>query len=75
MIKYSIILPYYNRKNLINTTLTSFVHFYQNRNDFEIIIVDDRSSENHRLNELVNKFKMLNIKLIELGSNVDKKKN
>jgi|LauGreDrversion4_2_1035121.scaffolds.fasta_scaffold46380_1 glycosyltransferase involved in cell wall biosynthesis len=75
MIKYSIILPYYNRKNLINTTLASFVHFYQNRNDFEIIIVDDMSSENHRLNELVNNFKMLNIKLIELGSNVDKKKN
>lgn len=75
MIKYSIILPYYNRKQLINTTLLSFVKFYKNRDDIEIIIVDDHSNEHHKLNNLILDFKMLNIKLIDLGLNSDKKIN
>jgi glycosyltransferase involved in cell wall biosynthesis len=61
--KISIILPYYNRKKLILNTLKSFEYFYQNKN-IEIIIVDDMSSEEHRLENSLN-FN-LDIKLIRL---------
>ena len=61
MIKYSIILPYYNRKQLLTTTLLSFEKFYKSREDIEIIIIDDGSNENHRLNTLVDDFKTLDI--------------
>jgi len=44
----SIILPYYNRKPLLLKTLQSFEYFYHNK-DIEVIIVDDGSSEEHRL--------------------------
>tara|TARA_R110002074_G_scaffold401735_1_gene601107 strand:- start:7402 stop:8139 length:738 start_codon:yes stop_codon:yes gene_type:complete len=45
----------------------SFEKFYKSREDIEIIIIDDGSNENHRLNTLVDDFKTLDIKLIELG--------
>lgn len=61
--KVSIILPYYNRKDLILNTLKSFEFFYSDKN-LEIVIVDDVSSEEHRLENLIN-FK-LDIKLIRL---------
>lgn len=63
--KVSIILPYYNRKDLILNTLKSFEYFYKNKN-VEIVIVDDVSSEEHRLENHIN-FN-LDIKLIRLGN-------
>lgn len=63
MRKVSIILPYYNRKELILRTLKSLEDFYQNEN-VEIIIVDDVSDNEHRLEgELTFN---LDIKLIRL---------
>jgi len=38
--KYSIILPYYNRPEL-RSTLLSFVQHYSSRKDYEVIIVED----------------------------------
>jgi glycosyltransferase involved in cell wall biosynthesis len=61
--KVSIILPYYNRKDLILHTLKSFEYFYYNK-DIEIVIVDDVSSDEHRLENEIN-FN-LDIKLIRL---------
>ena len=61
--KVSIILPYYNRKDLIINTLKSFEYFYHNKN-IEVIIVDDCSADEHRLDGFLN-FN-LNIKLIRL---------
>ena len=61
--KVSIILPYYNRKKLILNTLKSFEHFYKDKN-VEIVIVDDVSSDEHRLEDSLN-FN-LDIKLIRL---------
>ena len=63
--KISIILPYYNRKGLILNTLKTFEYFYKNHN-VEIVIVDDTSIEEHRLEEFL-KFD-LDIKLIRLDS-------
>lgn len=44
----SIILPYYNRLPLLINTMRSFEHFYIDK-DVEVIIVDDGSSDEHRL--------------------------
>jgi len=60
----SIILPYYNRKDLIIKTLKSFEYFYHDRN-LEVVIVDDVSSDNHRLEDIITDFN-LNIKLVRL---------
>ena len=64
--KVSIILPYYNRKKLLLKTLESFEYFYcdKNKHNLEIVIVDDVSNEEHRLENELN-FN-LNIKLIRL---------
>lgn len=59
----SIILPYYNRKELLMQTLNSFEHFYSDK-DLEVVIVDDASSNEHRIeNDLDFNLK---IKLIRL---------
>jgi len=61
--KVSIILPYYNRKNLLLNTLKSFNKFYENKN-VEVVIIDDGSNSENRLEDSLN-FN-LNIKLIRL---------
>lgn len=50
-------MAYYNRKNQLINTLNSFVNLYSKRNDFEIVIVDDNSSKEEQLYEVINKFK------------------
>jgi len=39
--KYSMLMPYYNRSQQLKNTLTTFHHFYADRNDYEIIIIED----------------------------------
>lgn len=62
----SIILPYYNRKELIIHTLRSFELLYVNKN-VEIVIVDDGSNKQNMLEDIVSNFN-LNIKLIRIGN-------
>jgi hypothetical protein len=68
-IKYSILLPYYNRPELRSTFL-SFIHHYSNRNDFEIIIIEDSKNVidvcfHDKLITIIDEFKnKLNIKHI-----------
>lgn len=38
--KYSFIIPYYKRPSFYNT-LTSFSHFYKDRTDYEVIVIED----------------------------------
>lgn len=59
--KYSIILPYYQRPSL-NITLLSFLHFYKERNDYEVVIIEDAknySSDEHHteLINIINRYK------------------
>jgi glycosyltransferase involved in cell wall biosynthesis len=61
--KVSLILPYYNRKKLLLNTLKSLEHFYSEIDNFEIIIVDDGSNYENKLNDL--NFK-LDIKVVEI---------
>lgn len=58
-IKLSIVIPYYNRINLLKWTLQSI---YENKNNnFEVIIVDDASDDNEELYILSTQYQNLNI--------------
>jgi glycosyltransferase involved in cell wall biosynthesis len=46
--KLSIVIPYYNRRNLLINVLKSFTL----RDDMEIIVIDDGSSPEHRVDDL-----------------------
>lgn len=39
--KYSILMPYYDRPLQLQNTLESFVQHYGQRNDFEVVIIED----------------------------------
>lgn len=67
--KLSIIVPTYNVENYIGKTLLTL--FSQSKLDFEIIIVDDGSTDNTRLviTELIEKNKLPNIKFINKENN------
>jgi len=40
-LKYSFILPYHKRAEQLTCTLTSFMELYQDRDDYEVIIIED----------------------------------
>ena len=45
MVKFSIVMGLYNRKNLTINTLDTLEKLYSNRNDWEVVMVDDCSRE------------------------------
>ena len=56
--KYSILLPYYKRPEL-KFTLTSFLHHYSNRSDYEVIIVEDvkdNEDDHKQLVDIISQF-------------------
>lgn len=70
----SFLLPYFNRKEYILPTLSSYLHFYKEYKNIEFIIVDDCSDEKERLEDTISSFTSqgLNIKLIRLSNKVGK---
>jgi len=63
--KLSIVMSYYNRKQLLVNTLKS-ISASKRKDDTEIIIVDDGSDEEHRLEEVRDTFDQFRIKLIRI---------
>lgn len=61
----SVVIPYYNRRQLLMNTLRSIKHF-RGGYDIETIIVDDGSEEKHQIYDVKKKFPELNINLIVL---------
>lgn len=57
--KISIVTSYFNRKNLLINTLKSISK--TNHKNFEFIIVDDASSEEHRIEDLANDFPFIKV--------------
>lgn len=60
--KYSFLIPYYNRAGQFHNTLVSFYHHYMSRNDYEIIIAEDSKNItdinlHNQLLEIIEKFK------------------
>ena len=62
----SLILPYYNRKYYLKIVLDSFLFHYKFRNDLQIVIVDDKSNNENRVEDLITNYNNLNIKLIRI---------
>jgi glycosyltransferase involved in cell wall biosynthesis len=54
----SVILPYYNRKELLKLTLDSFQHFYSGNPDLEVVIVDDGSNDANRVEKLCSEYNL-----------------
>lgn len=71
-IKYSIIIPYMDRLTVFNNTLVSYLHWYEGREDYEVIVVQDsKTSDRRGLNRLIESFvaKGLNISTIKVQAN------
>jgi hypothetical protein len=64
--KISIVMAYINRKEQTILTLTQFNFLYLNKYDFEVIIVDDNSSPENDLSEIIHNYKF-KIKLIKIN--------
>lgn len=54
----SIVLPYYNRKELLKLTLDSFQHFYSGNPDLEVVVVDDASGAINRVENLCSEYNL-----------------
>jgi len=61
----SIVIPYYNRRQLLLNTLKS-INRFKGDNDIETIIIDDGSDREHHIADVKKKFPDLNINLIVL---------
>ena len=63
---FSIVMGYYNRKNQLINTLNMFENKYKNYN-YEVIIVDDNSIDNHKLNDISSNY-TFPLTIIEISS-------
>lgn len=64
----SILLPYFERLSYLEATLDSFNWFYRTLKDIEVVIVDDGSKDEQRVEGLLSKYPKLNIKLVRLDN-------
>lgn len=71
--KISIVMAYYNRKTLLKFTLDTIKN--SKYTNFEIIIVDDVSSQEHKLDDLIPEYACFDIKLIKLDHKTKSYKN
>lgn len=67
MIHFSVVIPIFNRANTISVTLDSLCN--QTYKYFEVIIVDDFSSDFKDLRKVVDEYKELDIKLVRHDKN------
>ena len=54
--KISIVMAYYNRKNQTLETLKGFQKMYAGKYNFEVVIVDDNSNDESKLEEDIKQF-------------------
>ena len=64
-VKISIVMAYYDRKEQLLLTLSSFEKLYGGKYNLEVIIVDDMSDDNEKINDIVKSWSF-KVKLIEL---------
>lgn len=65
--KYSIIMPYFDRLAQLERTLISFGHHYHSRADYEIIVVEDMKNMDG-LDELLRRFIHLPLRWFRMGT-------
>ena len=74
--KYSIILPYYDRLPQLLNTLASFSVLYKDRNDYEVIIVEDKKQTDLMRKDLqLNLWSFAKIKITCINSQAEKAYN
>ena len=66
----SIIVTYYNEKKDIYSNVNKIYEFFQNKYNFEVILVDD--GNNSDLSNIFNKYKFKNLIIIENDKNYGK---
>ena len=66
----SVIIPFYNEKNIIKNTILEINNFFTNKFEFEIILIDDGSKFN--LNHIRNDLKIKNLKILKNKKNFGK---
>lgn len=70
--KYSIIMPYYTRAWQLNNTITGFNKYYHNRDDWEMVIIEDykniiNKTEHKMLTEIIDEYKhYFNTRIVKL---------
>jgi GT2 family glycosyltransferase len=53
-VKYSFLIPYYKRGDLFKNTLNSYLMYYSNRTDYEIVLIEDYKNQiNNEEHELL----------------------
>jgi GT2 family glycosyltransferase len=67
----SIVMAYYNRLPQLKFTLKTFEK--SSVKNFEVVIVDDYSSPDHSLDEIIKEFSSLNLKIIKMNDINNKK--
>jgi len=72
--KYSILFPYYNRIDQLSNTFESFIKWYSDRDDYEVVIIEDQKQNDDmhfRLILLIDLYKdCIPIKLIRTKAKV-----
>lgn len=66
----SILIPIYNENRILEKNINEILHYFLNKFDFEIIIINDGSTDNS--NEILKKFTLHNIKIINNTKNEGK---
>jgi glycosyltransferase involved in cell wall biosynthesis len=61
--KISVNIQHFNRKDLLINTLNSINNTKVNKKNLEIIIIDDASDSNHEINDLIDVYNDLDIKI------------
>jgi len=61
--KLSVVIQYYNRRPLLLNTLNSILQTKMDLSDIEVIITDDASSDEHKIDDIHTLYPQLNIKL------------
>lgn len=73
--KYSIVVAYYNRVNLLYNFMNSVERLYANRKDIEIVVVDDSSNNSLNADLFLKLFNKLNIHYIKTTEYLNREKN
>lgn len=70
--KYSILMPYFDRVNELYDTFLSFKFHYKERDDFEVVLILDSKNNKKQLNEVVDAIKQFDfpIKFIRWGAKI-----
>lgn len=63
--KLSIIIPYYNRRQILFNTLKS-IEYFKGGSSIETIVIDDDSDKENKIDDYVTAFSSINMKLIVL---------